>query len=113
MEVLKFMKLIFEFITTVSTACVVIVHVFEKKPLKRFFFKILPLFFCGTLNSENKKVRGFRALKAEKEQYERTQNMIKSIISDCNYENSFILNREELLNFLQDSNILKKIQIRK
>lgn len=105
--------LILEIITTFSATCVIIVHLFEKKPVKRFFSKTLPLFLCGTTTLENKKVRGFRALKADKEQYECTQNIIKTIAPNYNNEEFLVLNKEELFKFLQDSNVFTKIQIRK
>lgn len=113
MEILEFIKLIFEIITTFSAACVIIVHLFEKKTVKRFFSKTLPLFFRGTTTLENKKVRGFRALKADKEQYERTQNIIKAIAPNYNDEELLVLNKEALFKILQDSNVFTKIQIRK
>ena len=110
---LESIKLILEIITTFSTVCVIISHFFEVNLKKRLFSKTIPLFFKGIITSENRRIRGFKALKANKENLERTQNIIKAITNDYTEEDLFVLNKEQLFTFLQDSKVLTKIQVRK
>lgn len=112
MEALEFVKLIIEIIATGSTACVVICHFFEKKPVKKFFSKTLPLFFFGIVTEDGKKLKGFKAIKENKIRLERTQNIIKTIAPDYTFNELYAINEEELLKFIHESNFFTKIQLR-
>lgn len=113
MEKLEFIKLILEIITSFSTACVVILHLFEKTLIKKSFIKTLPLFFSGITTLDGKRVRGFKALRADKEQRKRTQDMIKAIAPNYKDEEVLVLNKEELFYLLYNSKIFTKIRLRK
>ena len=113
MEKLECVKLILEIITAFSTAWIVIIHLFEKKLIKKFFTRTVPLFFCGIVTSDSKRVRGFKALKEGRKQWERTQNIIKTIAPDYKDEEMLVLNKEELFNLLYNSNVFTKIRLRK
>lgn len=113
MRILEFIKVIIEIITSFGTVCVVIVHIYEKKSVQKFLKKTLPLFFCGTTTVENKKIKGFKALKNNREQFERTQNIIKAIDSEDKDEDVLVLNKEELFRILQESSVFTKYKIRK
>ena len=112
MEILEFIKLILEIITTFSTACVVIIHFIQFKPVKKIFTEIIPLFFCG-IKSNGKKVRFFKAFKEKKLQRETTQNIIKGIAPNFEMEESLVLHPDELLKILYESNVITKTQKRK
>ena len=79
MPFIENLKTIFETITALSTATIVIITLIKHIPkrIKQFFVKSIPLFFKGTIGENGKKIRFFRAVKLEKEK----QNKIKRMIS--------------------------------
>lgn len=111
MNLIANIKEIAEVVTTISAAIIVLRQAFRiiPKPVKRFFIKTIPMFFLGFTNSERKKVRFFKALKAEKEQQEQNQMILKTLSPDSASEEVLILNKSELMNFLAESKLFTKI----
>lgn len=108
-------KEIAEVVTAISAAIIVLRNAFQiiPKPIKRFFTKTISMFFFGFTNSKGKKVRFFKAIKAEKEQQEQFQMVLKTVSYDFTSEDVLILNKTELMTFLAESKLFTKITRRK
>lgn len=114
METISVLKFIAETITAISTAFVVIFHLCKviPQPVKNFFGKTMPLFFNGTIKSDGKKVRFFKALRINTEQQKQQKNIIQTLTSNLKTEEILVLNKTELFRFLSDSNIFTKVTCR-
>lgn len=107
---MEFLKNLAETITAISTAVIVIITASKKLPkgIKAFFF----MFFGGIQNDEGKKLRFFKALKQNKENYERTQRIIKAIIEPNNKSEEYlVLNKDALEELIKDSKLFTHISI--
>lgn len=115
MRIIENLKIIFETITAFSTAMIVIIGFFKLMPksMKKFFFKTIPLFLKGTIDSKGKSVRFLKAIKAEKENHERLKNLISIVAPDCKSDEYLILNKEEILNLLESSKLFIHVSCRK
>lgn len=114
MKIIEWIKLIAECIAAVNTAIIVLQTAYEKVPVvKGFFLRIkhfLHLFFKGFTNLDGKKVKGFKAIKADKE---RRQAIINGIAPDLEYTEVFVLNQSKLQQFLSKSDLFTKMTVRK
>lgn len=115
MNYLEIIKLIAETITAISAAIVVLIHLFKiiPKSIKLFFSKTIPLFIKGTKNIDGKYVRGFKAIHVHKSNQETMQQIIQAISPKYETEEILVLNKNELLRFLDESKIFTHVQQRK
>lgn len=115
MNYLEIIKLIAETITAISAAIVVLIHLFKiiPKSIKLFFSKTIPLFIKGTKNIDGKYVRGFKAIHVHKSNQETMQQIIQAISPEYETEEILVLNKNELLRFLDESKIFTHVQQRK
>ncbi len=115
MNFIKTIKLIAELITAISAAIIVVEQALKKfpKPIREFFIKVVPVFFCGFTTATGKKTRFFQAVKAYKDQQKRFQNIVKALVPDSDTEEIFVLNTSELIKFLSESTMFTKITRRK
>lgn len=107
MDFIVWLRTIFETVTAFSAAIIVIIHFLKLMPksIKKFFIKTIPLFFIGTLDANRKEVRFFKALKIEKENEMKIQNLIQIIAPNYTDGEYLILNKTELLNLIKSSNL--------
>lgn len=115
MNYLEIIKLIAETITAISAAIVVLIHLFKiiPKSIKLFFSKTIPLFIKGTKNIDGKYVRGFKAIHVHKSNQETMQQIIQAISPEYETEEILVLNKKELLRFLDESKVFTHIHQRK
>lgn len=115
MNYLEIIKLIAETITAISAAIVVLIHLFKiiPKSIKLFFSKTIPLFIKGTKNKDGKYVRGFKAIHVHKSNQETMQQIIQAISPEYETEEILVLNKKELLSFLDESKVFTHIHQRK
>ena len=115
MNYLEIIKLIAETITAISAAIVVLIHLFKiiPKSIKLFFSKTIPLFIKGTKNIDGKYVRGFKAIHVHKSNQETMQQIIQAISPEYETEEILVLNKNEVLRFLDESKIFTHVQQRK
>ena len=115
MNYLEIIKLIAETITASSAAIVVLIHLFKiiPKSIKLFFSKTIPLFIKGTKNIDGKYVRGFKAIHVHKSNQETMQQIIQAISPEYETEEILVLNKKELLRFLDESKVFTHIHQRK
>ncbi len=115
MNYLEIIKLIAETITAISAAIVVLIHLFKiiPKSIKLFFSKTIPLFIKGTKNIDGKYVRGFKAIHVHKSNQETMQQIIQAISPEYETEEILVLNKKELLSFLDESKVFTHIHQRK
>lgn len=115
MNYLEIIKLIAETITAISATIVVLIHLFKiiPKSIKLFFSKTIPLFIKGTKNIDGKYVRGFKAIHVHKSNQETMQQIIQAISPEYETEEILVLNKNELLRFLDESKIFTHVQQRK
>lgn len=108
-------KLIAELVTAICAAIIVLEQASKNslKPIREFFIKVVPVFFCGFTTTTGKKARFFRAVKAYKDQQEQFQNIVKGLAPDSDTEEIFVLNTSELIKFLSESKVFTKITRRK
>ena len=113
--ILENIKFIAECVTTVSAAIIVLRQALKivPKPLQEFFTKVIPVFFCGFTTATGEKARFFRAVKAQKEQQAQFQNIFKTLAPDFEMEEVLVLNTSELIPFLSESKLFKKVTLRK
>ena len=104
-------KTVCEVITAFSTATIVFKHIPES--MKKFFLKTIPLFFKGTSELNGKKVRFFEAVRIEKENQERLKRIIPIVAPDYKENEYLVLNKEELLNMLENSKLFIHLSKRK
>ena len=109
------LKTIFETITALSTATIVIITLVKHIPkkIKHFFVKSIPLFFKGTTGENGKKIRFFRAVKLEKENQNKIKRMISIIAPNYKTDEYFVLNKEELSKMIEKSKLFTHISYRK
>lgn len=112
--IIEWIKLIAECITAVSAAVIVLQKAIDVLPnwIIRFFEKIkdfLHLFFLGFTEIDGKKIRGFKAIKANKE---RIKTIINAVAPNLKTEEVLILNQAELQKILTDSKIFTKETVR-
>lgn len=114
MTILENIKFIAELITSISAAAIVLKKAIDIIPCaKRVFVRIkdsLHLFFIGFTEIDGKKIRGFKAIKADKE---RTQAIINAVAPNLETEEVFVLNRAELQKIITDSKIFTKVTVRR
>lgn len=110
MDIIANVKVIAETITTICAAIIVLKHLVGiiPKPIKIFFSETVPVFFCG-IKTDNKKIRFFKALKVRKEQQRQFQNILKGLCPDCEREEIFILNKDELCKHIYESNLFTRV----
>lgn len=115
MNYLEIIKLIAETITAISAAIVVLIHLFKiiPKSIKLFFSKTIPLFIKGTKNIDGKYVRGFKAIHVHKSNQETMQQIFQAISPEYETEEILVLNKKELLRFLDESKVFTHIHQRK
>ncbi len=115
MNFIKTIKLIAELITAISAAIIVVEQALKKfpKPIREFFIKVVPVFFCGFTTATGKKARFFQAVKLYKDQQKQFQNIVKALVPDSDTEEIFVLNTSELIKFLSESTMFTKITRRK
>lgn len=115
MNYLEIIKLIAETITAISAAIVVLIHLFKiiPKSIKLFFSKTIPLFIKGTKNIDGKYVRGFKAIHVHRSNQETMQQIIQAISPEYETEEILVLNKKELLRFLDESKVFTHIHQRK
>ena len=115
MNYLEIIKLIAETITAISAAIVVLIHLFKiiPKSIKLFFSKTIPLFIKGTKNIDGKYVWGFKAIHVHKSNQETMQQIIQAISPEYETEEILVLNKNEVLRFLDESKIFTHVQQRK
>lgn len=83
------------------------------KPMREFFTRVVPVFFCGFTTTTGEKLRFSRAVKAYKEQQEQFQNTVKALTADFETDEVFMLNPSELIRFLSESKVFTKVTRRK
>lgn len=107
MDFIVWLRTIFETVTAFSAAIIVIIHFLKLMPqsIKNFFIKTIPLFFIGTLDVNGKRYRFFKALKIKKENKMQIQNLIQIIAPNYIDGEYLILNKTELLNLIESSNL--------
>lgn len=115
MNYLEIIKLIAETITAISAAIVVLIHLFKiiPKSIKLFFSKTIPLFIKETKNIDGKYVRGFKAIHVHRSNQETMQQIIQAISPEYETEEILVLNKKELLRFLDESKVFTHIHQRK
>lgn len=113
MCIVSVLKLIAETVAAISTAAVVIVHFFEKPPIKRFFTNTVRVFFGGIKTSAGKRIYFFKAIKERNERLERTQAIIKAVAPNLVDDEILVLDKGKLIQTLYESDVFKKIQVRK
>lgn len=114
MTILENIKFIAELITSISAVAIVLKKAIDiTSCAKRFFVRtkdFLHLFFIGFTEIDGKKIRGFKAIKADKEQ---TQAIINAVALNLETEEVLVLNQAELQKILNDSKIFTKATVRK
>ncbi len=112
---ISIMKEIAEAVTAISAAWIVVSKAVKllPRPIKHFFVKTLPVFFCGTINESGQRVRFLKALKEKKAQEEQQRNIIQALALDFDTEEILVFNTRELSNFLLESKVVTKVSRRK
>lgn len=115
MDFILWIKTIFETITAFTAAMIVIIQFLKLIPhsIKKFFIKTIPLFFIGTIDANGKRLCFFKALKINRENREQIQNLIQIIAPDYSDSEYLILNKTELLNLIESSNLFIHVSKRK
>ena len=113
--VIENITFIAECVTAISAAIIVLRQALKlfPKSLRRFFTKVIPVFFCGFTTLDGKKAWFFRAVKAQKEYQARFQNIFKTLAPDFEMEEVLVLNTSELIPFLSESKLFTKVPRRK
>ena len=104
-----------EAITAISTAIIVLISIVKllPSPIKNFFTKIIPTFFCGFTDANGKKSFFFEAVKTRNSQQEQLRNVLHSLTQNCEFEEFLVLNEKELDNFLSETKLFTKVSLRK
>jgi hypothetical protein len=112
---MKNIKFIAELITSVATACVVIINLSKiiPSPIKIFLTGSIPLFFKGFTNQDGTKTRFFKGLRLKHEYNETTKRIAKVLISNSEMEDILVLDKAALLNIISESKAFYKIRNRK
>lgn len=107
-------KLIAETVTAISAAIIVLGQAlkFVPKPMREFFTKTVPMFFCGVTTAAGEKLRFIRAVKAYRAQQAQFQNIVKAL-TDFETDEVFVLNPSRLFTFLSESKLFTKVTRRK
>ncbi|GEM_PF-7030319 len=108
-------KLIAETITAVSAAIILFIHLLKLLPerVKSFFIKTLPVFIKGVKTDCGKKVRFFKAICIQKEQQGTFARIVSSVSPDFGTEEILVLNKDELINFIDNTKLFLHVQKRK
>lgn len=115
MNIISAIKEVAELVTSISAAIIVLRQAFRiiPKPIKDFFVKTIPVFFCGVTTDSKKRVRFFKALKFRKEQQEQLKAMLSVLATDFETEEYLVLNKSELNRVLSESKLFTKVNLRK
>ena len=107
MNIILITKDVAEAITAISTAIIILISIVKllPSPIKNFFTKIIPTFFCGFTDANGKKSFFFKAVKARNSQQEQLRDVLQSLTQ--------VLNEKELANFLSETKLFTKISLRK
>ena len=109
MNIILITKDVAEAITAISTAIIILISIVKllPSPIKNFFTKIIPTFFCGFTDANGKKSFFFNS------QQEQLRDVLHSLTQDCEFEEFLVLNEKELANFLSETKLFTKISLRK
>ena len=115
MNIILITKDVAEAITAISTAIIILISIVKllPSPIKNFFTKIIPTFFCGFTDANGKKSFFFKAVKARNSQQEQLKDVLQSLTRNCKFEEFLVLNEKELANFLSETKLFTKISRRK
>ena len=114
MDIIGKIKLIAETVTAISTAIIVVKHLWERTPKNiKNILEYIVVFFHGTKDFTGKKNYFCNAVKAIKEHKEQQQNIIKALTAEYSFEDVLILDKQKLYNKLNEAKIIIKTAYRK
>ena len=114
MDIIGKIKLIAETVTAISTAIIVVKHLWERTPKNiKNILEYIVVFFHGTKDFTGKKIYFCNAVKAIKEHKEQQQNIIKALTAEYSFEDVLILDKQKLYNKLNEAKIIIKTAYRK
>ena len=108
---LEQIKFIFELITTIATALILLKQLVKLyNPIKNLFRITIPAFFIGFTDINGKNIKFFKGLKLKRE---REIAIINAISKDVEIEDVFVLDKKALLDAISNSSVFRTIQLHK